>query len=118
VPQLPHADGPNRLPFEHIDSAGRYRLKEGKFDIDDSGTLTRDKGDLTFKGPTELSNALSKLPEINACMAAYMAAYALGVNHDSAQCLVSSATNELQKGMSIVDFYVRMARADHFRFRQ
>jgi hypothetical protein len=109
---------PIGFAFEHIDSAGRYRLKEGKFDIDDSGTLTRDKGDLTFKGPTELSNALSKLPEINACMAAYMAAYALGVNHDSAQCLVSSATNELQKGMSIVDFYVRMARADHFRFRQ
>jgi hypothetical protein len=70
------------------------------------------------KGPTELANALAKLPEVSECMASYMAAYALGVNHDSAQCLVSSATAELLKGTSIVDFYVRMARADHFRIRQ
>ena len=39
-------------------------------------------------------------------MAAYLAAYALGMSHDSAQCLVSSATAELRKGGSIVDFYV------------
>jgi hypothetical protein len=109
---------PIGFTFEHLDSAGRYRLKEGNFDIDDSGVVTRKDGDLMVKGPTELANALSKLPEVNQCMAAYMAAYALGVSHDSAQCLVSSATTELLKGMSIVDFYVRMARADHFRFRQ
>jgi len=107
--------------FEHIDSAGRYRLKEGNFDIDDSGLITREKavgGDIVFKGPTELANALAKMPEVNECMASYLAAYALGVSHESAQCLVSSATAELLKGTSIVDFYVKMARADHFRFRQ
>ena len=109
---------PIGFAFEHIDSAGKYRLKEGKFDIDDSGLITRPGGDITFKGPTELANALAKLPEVNDCMAAYMAAYALGVGHDSAKCLVSSATNELRNGMSIVDFYVRMARSDHFRYRQ
>jgi Protein of unknown function (DUF1592)/Protein of unknown function (DUF1588)/Protein of unknown function (DUF1595)/Protein of unknown function (DUF1587) len=109
---------PIGFAFEHIDSAGRYRLKEGTFDIDDSAVVTRSSGDLTVKGPTELANALSKLPEVSECMASYMAAYALGVSHDSAQCLVSSATAELLKGTSIVDFYVRMARADHFRYRQ
>ena len=109
---------PIGFAFEHIDSAGKYRVKEGKFDIDDTGLLTRTGGDLTFKGPTELATALAKLPEVNDCMAAYMAAYALGVSHESAKCLVASATNELRNGMSIVDFYVRMARSDHFRFRQ
>src|SRR5205814_10538523 len=91
---------PIGFAFEHLDSAGRYRLKEGTFPIDDSGVVTRAQGDLMVKGPTELPNALAKLPEVSDCMASYMAAYALGVSHDSAQCLVSSATSQLRNGMS------------------
>jgi hypothetical protein len=110
---------PIGFAFEHLDSGGRYRQKEGKFDINDSAIVTASsKGDLKVNGPTELAKAISTLPEVTDCMAAYLAAYALGVNHDSAQCLVSSATAELRNGMSVVDFYVRMARSEHFRFRQ
>jgi hypothetical protein len=111
---------PIGFAFEHLDSAGRYRAKENMFDIDDSATVKRSNGqpDLQVHGPTELASAIAKLPEVNQCMAAYMAAYALGVSHDSAQCLVANATAELEKGMSVVDFYVRMSRSDHFRFRQ
>lgn len=109
---------PIGFAFEHLDSAGRYRAKEGQYDIDDSGVVIRAQGDIMVKGPTELANALAGLPEINDCMASYMAAYALGVSHESAQCLVSTATAELRNGSSIVDFYIRMAKSDHFRFRQ
>jgi hypothetical protein len=105
--------------FEHLDAAGRYRALENKFEIDDSATvLDTSAGDLKVKGPTELATALSTLPEVNDCVAAYMAAYALGVTHESAACLVRNATAELRSGTSLVDFYVRMARADHFRARQ
>jgi hypothetical protein len=109
---------PIGFAFEHLDAAGRYRAKENKFDIDDSGVITRTQGDIKVKGPTELAKAIAGLPEVNDCMASYMAAFALGVSHDSAQCLVSSATAELRNGSSIVDFYVRMAKSDHFRYRQ
>jgi hypothetical protein len=110
---------PIGFAFEHLDPAGRFRQKEGTFDIDDSAEVTgTSKGDLKVKGPTELANALASLPELNDCMGAYLAAYALGLSHESAQCLVSTATAELRKGGSIVDFYLRIARSEHFRVRQ
>jgi hypothetical protein len=110
---------PIGFSFEHLDAAGRFRTQEGKFDIDDSGIVTgTSKGDLRVKGPTELARALSTLPEVTDCMASYLAAYALGFNHENAQCLVNAATNELRGGLSLADFYVKIARSDHFRFRQ
>jgi hypothetical protein len=110
---------PIGFAFEKLDAAGRYRTKEGRFDIDDTATIfASSKGDLHLKGPTELAQALSGLPEVNDCLASYVAAFALGVGHESAACLISSATAELRSGMSIVDFYVRMARSEHFRYRQ
>jgi hypothetical protein len=75
--------------FEHLDAAGRYRQKEGMWDIDDSATVSgTSKGELRVKGPTELATAISALPEVNDCLASFMAAFALGVGHESAQCLV------------------------------
>jgi hypothetical protein len=104
--------------FEHLDATGRYRDKEGTFAIDDSAKITgTSAGDLTVKGAAELSTALAKLPEVNTCMASYLAAYAFGVSQKNASCLVSSATNELRGGMSLVDFYIRLARSEHFRSR-
>jgi hypothetical protein len=112
---------PIGFAFEHLDSAGRYRSKENNFLLDDSATVYRSggKAEISVKGPTELAQALAKLPEVNDCMGAYLAAYALGVSHDSAQCLVASAVGDLRAGtMSVVDFYVRMASSEHFRYRQ
>ena len=109
---------PIGFAFEHLDATGRYRAKEGNFDIDDSGVLTETSaGDIPFRGPTELATAVSKLPEVASCMASYMAAYAFGVSQSSSACLVRAATEELRGGMSLVDFYIRMARAEHFRTR-
>lgn len=105
--------------FEHLDASGRYRAKEGAFDIDDSGTLVLAQGgQVTFKGPTELATKLAAMPETSDCMAAFMASYAFGIDQNEATCLVASATNALRAGsLSLVDFYVQLARADHFRVR-
>ena len=90
---------PIGFAFEHLDAAGRFRAKEGKFDIDDSGVVTgTSAGDLTFRGPTELASALATLPEMNDCLAAYVAAYAFGVSHENAACLVSAATGRAAQG--------------------
>jgi hypothetical protein len=104
--------------FEHLDAVGRYRAKEGSFDIDDSGEVSNTSaGDLPFRGPAELATNLAKLPEVGSCMASYIAAFAFGVSQPNASCLVRSATEELKGGMSLVDFYIRMARSEHFRTR-
>jgi hypothetical protein len=104
--------------FEHLDASGRYRDKEGRFDIDDSGVIVgTSAGDLKFRGPTELATALAKLPEVSSCMSSYLAAFAFGLSQSNASCLVRNATNDLRAGMSLVDFYIKMARAEHFRTR-
>jgi hypothetical protein len=105
--------------LEHLDSAGRYRETENTFAIDDSGSVSgTSAGDVKIKGATELASALAKLPEVSDCVSSYVAGYALGVNHDSAACLVKSAAAELRSGKSLLDFYVGIARSEHFRSRQ
>jgi len=110
---------PIGFAFEHLDGAGRFRAMEGTFDIDDTGTVAgTSAGDLKVKGPTDLATAISNLPEVSECVASYLAAYGLGVSHENAACLVRTAAAELRSGTSLVDFYIRMARSEHFRYRQ
>jgi hypothetical protein len=109
---------PIGFAFEHLDAGGRYRAKEGSFDIDDSGVVTGTSGgDLKFRGPTELAGALARLPEVPDCLASYLAAYAFGLAQSSTSCLVRAAADELRAGGSLVDFYIRLARSEHFRTR-
>ncbi len=104
--------------FEHLDATGRYRDKEGRFDIDDSGVVTNTSaGDLTFKGATEMATAVSKLPEVADCVGSYAAAYAFGVDKSNATCLITNAAQKLRSGASLVDFFISMVRSEHFRFR-
>ncbi|HEY0708875.1 MAG TPA: DUF1588 domain-containing protein, partial [Polyangia bacterium] len=104
--------------FEHLDAVGRYRAKEGVHDIDATGELSNtSKGNIKFNGPTELAQAVAGLPETSACVGSYMAAYALGVSQSNASCLVRSASDALRGGMSLLDYYVRIARSEHFRSR-
>ncbi len=105
--------------LEHLDAAGRYRETENSFAINDVGSVTgTSAGDLSVTGAAGLSTALAQLPEVTDCVSSYLGAYALGVNHDSAACLVTSAAAELRGGGSVLDFYVRVARSEHFRARQ
>jgi hypothetical protein len=105
--------------LEHMDASGRYREKEGTFDIDDSGTLMLTQGgQVAFKGATELASTLAHMPEASDCMGAFMASFAFGVDQNEASCMVASATSALRAGnLGLVDFYVQLARSDHFRVR-
>jgi hypothetical protein len=105
--------------LEHFDASGRYRAKEGMFDIDDSGqVLGTTAGDIPFKGAEDLARNLARLPETSECMGAFLASSAFGMDHHDTPCMVRSAVDELRAGtIGLVDFYVRMARAEHFRSR-
>jgi hypothetical protein len=111
---------PVGFALEHLDAAGRYRAKEGRFDIDDSGELTgTSAGDLTFRGPKELAMAVARLPEVSDCMGSFMASWALGLDHHDTTCIVRTAEDEMRAGkIGLADFYVRMTRAEHFRTRK
>jgi hypothetical protein len=105
--------------LEHLDASGRFRAKEGAFDIDDRGELRNTSaGDLPFQGPNQLATALARLPEMSDCMAAFMASNAFGMDHHDTTCMVPGASEDLRAGrIGIVDYYVRMARSEHFRTR-
>jgi hypothetical protein len=110
---------PIGFALESLDAAGRFRTTENTFPIDNSGTITgTSKGELKVKGPTELAAAVAGLPEVTDCMASFLGAYALGVGHDNARCLINGATAGLKQGGSLLDFYIHLARSEHFRYRQ
>ena len=63
--------------FENFDAIGGWRSKDGKFNIDASGTLPDGK---KFSGPAELKKILkdSKAAEFRRCLTEKMLTYALG----------------------------------------
>jgi hypothetical protein len=110
---------PIGFALEHLDAAGHYRDTENGFAINDDGKITgTSAGDLAVDGAAALSESLAKLPEVTECVSAYVGAYALGVNHENAACLIKTAGEKLDGGGSLLDFYVAIARSEHFRSRQ
>ena len=104
--------------FEHLDATGRYRAREGRFEIDDSGTiLGTSAGDIAFRGPSELASNWPGSPRPPGAWPRTCPASRSVSPRRPASCLVGNAAAELRAGMGIVDFYVRMARSEHFRTR-
>jgi hypothetical protein len=62
--------------LENYDATGKWRAKDGKFNIDASGTLPNGK---TFQTPSELRTLLrDQLPEVARCITEKMLTYSLG----------------------------------------
>jgi hypothetical protein len=62
--------------LENYDGIGRWRTKDGKFDVDSSGTLPNGK---TFSNPAEMRSLfLSQLPAFSRCITEKMLTYSLG----------------------------------------
>ena len=110
---------PIGFTFEHLDATGRYRATEGSFPIDDSGAIHGlDDTPIEVNGPVELAATLAARPEVSACMAAFMASHAYGLDHHDSACLVSSAADALAAGdLSIADFYLGLTATPHFTRR-
>jgi hypothetical protein len=67
---------PLGLGLENYDAVGRWRTKDGKFDIDSAGTLP---GGRNFRGPAELKEILKSDRDAFAhCLTEKMLTYALG----------------------------------------
>jgi hypothetical protein len=61
---------------------------------------------------------VAKQPETADCFADFVAGYTFGMNHRSAGCIARTATDELRAGtISVSDYFVRLSRAESFRYR-
>lgn len=107
---------PIGFAFEHFDEVGRYRVKEGSYDVNSADSLMVPTGaTLTFTDQESLMNALVSQPVIHECMAAYLATYAFG---SSEACLGSSQVSDLQSGkVGVVDAFAKLATEPHFSQR-
>jgi len=102
--------------FEHFDEGGRYRLKEGNYDVNSSATaVASDGSQIMFTDEESLMSALVAQPVIHECMAAYLATFSYGTND---ACLGSDQVQDLQSGkIGIVDAFARLAAEPHFSQR-
>jgi len=102
--------------FEHFDEGGRYRTKEGNYDVNSVATgVAADGSAMMFTDQESLMSALVAQPVIHECMAAYLATFSFGTN---AACLGSDQVPDLQSGkIGIVDAFARLAAEPHFTQR-
>lgn len=113
---------PIGFAFEHLDAGGKYRVTENGFPIDATGRLagmTSPAGTpITFDGPTELASALAAQPETAACVAAFVASHAYGLDHHDTSCLVSSLADQLARGeLGLLDYTLALTTTRHFNER-
>jgi hypothetical protein len=69
---------PIGLGLENFDAIGRYRTEELGQEIDSSGVLLTEEGELEFEGAKELAELLSEDERLHACAARKLYAFALG----------------------------------------
>jgi len=106
---------PIGFAFEHFDEVGRYRAKEGTYDINSAASLAGPSGTISFTDQESLMNALVEQPVIHECMAAYLATYGFG---SSDACIGSSQVSDLQAGkIGVVEAFARLAKEPHFSQR-
>lgn len=102
--------------FEHFDEGGRYRTKEGTYDVNSAATaVAADGSQIMFTDEESLMSDLVAQPVIHECMAAYLATFSYGTND---ACLGSDPVPDLQSGkIGIVDAFARLAAEPHFTQR-
>jgi len=102
--------------FEHFDEGGRYRTKEGSYDVNSTATaVAADGSSMMFTDEESLMSDLVNQPVIHECMAAYLATFSFGTND---ACLGSDQVSDLQSGkIGIVDAFARLAAEPHFSQR-
>ncbi|HEY4188508.1 MAG TPA: DUF1588 domain-containing protein [Polyangia bacterium] len=102
--------------FEHFDEGGRYRTKEGTYDVNSAATAqAADGSSMTFTDEESLMSDLVSQPIIHECMAAYLATYSFGTND---ACIGAGQVSALQSGsIGIAEAFARLVTEPHFTQR-
>lgn len=108
---------PLGFAFEHFDEGGRFRADEDGLPINPTGSFVSRSGEeLNFENQEDLAANLAALPEVHACLAAYLSTFAFGT---SESCLAATAVPAMQAGsVSVVDAFASLAAEPHFSARK
>ncbi len=107
--------------FEHYDAIGRYRTKDGKFDVDAHGEVfASTDADGTFTGGVELAKKLAKSQQVKACMVTQWFRFAYGRGEAEAdQCSLQRLEEAFAKAnYDVRELVVALTQTDAFRFRK
>jgi mono/diheme cytochrome c family protein len=104
--------------FENFDAVGAWRLRDGPFPVDASGTLPDGR---TFQGPRELKAMLkTRANEFSRCLTEKMLIYALGRGleaHD--RCTVDQVAGALAKDdHKFSTLVIEIVKSDPFQMRK
>jgi hypothetical protein len=108
---------PMGFAFENYDAIGRWRTRDGKFDIDPSGKLPSGE---TFQGPADLKVMLKgKAEAFRRCLAEKMLTYALGRGLEYYdKCAVDDIGKALAKDDRFSHLVVEIVRSDPLQKRK
>ena len=107
---------PTGSAFERFDGLGQRRDQERGAPIDSAGTLQLGSNDLTFSDASELLQALSAEPQVQACYAKNWLQFAYGRREDAADSrALGLAAQRLKAGsFSIRDLAVALTERPAF----
>jgi hypothetical protein len=111
---------PVGFAFEHYTGDGRYRDKDGTFEIDATGYINNTPAtNGTFDGILELGQHLSQSPDVHNCYALQWVRYGYGLEeNEELACLIQ----DVQKGfvdsnLELAALLKNLTQTVHFRFR-
>lgn len=108
---------PIGFALENFDAVGAWRTKDGKFDIDSSGTLPDGK---SFNGPAEFRKILmEKKDQFVRCLADKMLTYALGRGTErSDRCFIEQISKEtIRAEHTFSSLVLAVVKSDPFQKR-
>jgi hypothetical protein len=103
--------------FENFDAVGGWRRKDGRFDIDPSGTLPDGR---TFRDPAELRKLLRSEPEkFRRCLAEKLLTYALGRGVEvSDRCAIDTiCKSAAERGDTFAAVVLAVVNSEPFQMR-
>jgi hypothetical protein len=103
--------------FENFDGIGRWRDRDGRYEIDPSGELP---GGVTFSGPGELKAILRDMKrQFTRCLAEKLLIYALGRGLESQdRCVVDDIVSSVENsGYRFSSLVAAIVASDPFRHR-
>lgn len=109
---------PIGLAFEHFDGVGRYRTvdERGRAIDATAAIIGSGRSDASLTGADALASHLAQSPEVHQCFVREFFRFALGdVERDATLCALSSLYDGFRADkLSLVELFVRFARAPHF----
>ncbi|MCO4762389.1 MAG: DUF1592 domain-containing protein [Myxococcales bacterium] len=104
--------------FEHYDSFGHWRAKDGAKAVDASGTLTLPgEPAITFKDGVDLANQLTKSPRVQGCYVQQHLRYAAGVEIPEDNPTLLTLQKRFRSNDNVVELLVAITGSDLFRYR-